>query len=338
MRHEYPSRALISGGAPAGGLSSFAEGLRAGFQALGIPAEVVAPGRIFTRWRDLRDPDVLKILSTSAVFTAPFARRSICVAHGFPRADVHGWIRLVGIVLSLKLANRFSQLTTVSNYSAVHLQTVFDLRVDAVIHNPLHALFQEGAGAETQPRDCITYVGRLHPAKRLDRIFPAICSLVEETPGLRACIIGDGPLRDALEAEAHGNPRVQFTGPLPAAEVRAWLRRTRVFVSGCETEALGIAYLEALSQGCVVAMPACGGGLEIAPGEIGRSIRLLPLPLDHGAVLSALRVALSAQGSPLALAAYQATAIAMRYLEVDHRLSSQSGVTACSAALHGGSE
>ena len=337
MRHEYPSRALISGGAPAGGLSSFAEGLRAGFQAFGIPAEVVAPGRIFRRWRDLRDPDVLKILSTSAVFTAPFARRSICVAHGFPRADVHGWIRLVGIVLSLKLANRFSQLTTVSHYSAVHLQTVFDLRVDAVIHNPLHALFQDAA-AEAPPRDCITYVGRLHPVKRLDRIFPAICSLVDETPGLRACIIGDGPLRGALEAEARGNPRVQFTGPLPAAEVRAWLRRSKVFVSGCETEALGIAYLEALSQGCVVAMPACGGGLEIAPEEIGRSIRLLPLPLDHGAVLNALRSALSAHGSQQTLAAYEAAAIAMRYLEVDHRLSSRPGVTACSAPLHGGSE
>jgi glycosyltransferase involved in cell wall biosynthesis len=338
MRHEYPSRALISGGAPAGGLSSFAEGLRAGFQALGIPAEVVAPGRILTRWRDLRDPDVLKILSTSAVFAAPLARRSICVAHGFPRADVQGWTRLAGIVLSLKLANGFSQLIAVSHYTAVHLKTVFDLRVDGVIHNALHALFQEGACAETPPRDCITYVGRLHPAKRLDRIFPAICSLVEETPGLRACIIGDGPLRGALEAEAHGNPRIQFTGPLPAAEVRAWLRRTRVFVSGCETEALGIAYLEALSQGCVVAMPACGGGLEIAPEEIGRSIRLLPLPLDHGAVLSALRAALFAPGFPLALGAYQAAAIATRYLEVDHRLSARSGIAACGAALHGGSE
>lgn len=319
MTAPLPTKVLITGGAPDGGLASFAEALAGGFRALGVLAEVIPPRRIQGRWRDLRDPGVLKILSTTAVFAAPLARRAICVAHGFPRADAQGWLKLAGIVASYKLASRFAQLAAVSHYAAVHLQTVFGLRVDAVIHNPLGELFFEDAEADAPPRDTVTFVGRLHPCKRLDRIFPAIRALVEETPGLRAAIVGGGSLRAELEAQAKGDPRVVFTGPLPPEQVRDRLRRTRVFVSGCETEALGIAYLEALSQGCVVAMPACGGGLEIAPGEIGRSIHLLPLPLEHNAVLSVLRQALSAPGSRAPLAGYKAAAIAQRYLELDGR-------------------
>ncbi len=314
-----PERVLISGGRPGGGLASYARALRAGFAALGIPAEVVPPQRILSRWRDLRNPAVLKILSTTAVLAAPLARRSICVAHGFPRADVQGWIKLLGILASYKLASCSSQLIAVSHYVAVHLRTIFNLRVEAVIHNPLHSMFLKREHEVPHLRNYITYVGRLHPCKRLDRIFPAICALVEETPNLRACIIGDGELRDALEVSARGNPRIEFKGVLAASQVRAWLRRTRIFVSGCETEALGIAYLEALSQGCVVAMPACGGGLEIAPEQIGKSICLLPLPLELGEVLSALRQALSQQGFAMSLAAYDAAQVARNYLKVDRR-------------------
>jgi glycosyltransferase involved in cell wall biosynthesis len=332
----FPSRVLITGGPVGGGLSSFAEALREGLLAFGVPAEIVPPGSILNRWRDLRNPDVLKILSTTGVFASLFARRSICVAHGFPRADVQGWIKLLAIVLSLKLANRCSQLVAVSSYVAVHLHTIFNLRVDAVIHNPMRSLFHLSAGADAPPRDCITYVGRLHPAKRLDKIFPAICSLVEETPGLRGCIIGDGVLRDALQSHARGNPRIEFHGSLAPEEVREWLRRTRIFVSGCETEALGIAYLEALSQGCVVAMPACGGGLEIASGEVGKSIRLLPLTLEHSEVMTVLREALSAPPCAANLAGFEASAIAMRYLEADLRRLPQPVLAASNSSPQAG--
>lgn len=336
LDYSFPARVLITGGDLEGGLSSFAEGLREGLLELGIAVEIVSPGRLLMRWRDLRDPDVLKILSTGAVFAVPFARRSICVAHGFPRADAQGWIKLLAILLSLKLADRCSQLVAVSNYVAVHLRTIFDLRVAAVIPNPLRGLFRQSDGTNAPTRDCLTYVGRLHPAKRLDRIFPAICALVEETPGLRGCIIGDGALRDSLQSQARKNPRIQFHGPLAPQHVREWLQRTRVFVSGCETEALGIAYLEALSQGCVVAMPACGGGLEIAPAQIGGSIRLLPLSLDHNEVMAVLREALSAPACTATLAGFEPSSIALRYLEADRRGLQRAEIAAPASSPQGG--
>lgn len=326
-----PSKVLITGGSAAGGVASFAESLCTGFAALGVPAEVMPPGKIFSRWEDLRNPDVLKILSTTAVFAAPFARRTLCVAHGFPRADVQGWLKLAGIVASFKVANRFSRLIAVSHYVEVHLRTIFNLRVDAVIHNPLHDSFfhYEPSG---EPRNLITFVGRLHPCKGLDRIFPAVIELLHENPNLRGCFIGDGELRPVLESLAGGNPRIEFTGPLPREAVRARLRRTKVFVSACETEALGIAYIEALSQGCAVVMPACGGGLEIAPAEIGRSIRLLPLPLRPGDVLAELRKALACECSPPPLAGFDAAAIAQRYLDADRARLTAPVAVACGAS------
>jgi glycosyltransferase involved in cell wall biosynthesis len=326
-----PSRVLITGGDPAGGLASFADSLAQGFRRIGICAEVVPPAAILARWSDLRNPDVLKILSTTAVFAAPFARRSLCVAHGFPRADVQGWPRLIAIVLSLRLAGRFSQLVAVSHYVAVHLGAIFNVNVHAVIHNPLHEVFFQPPAAAGL-RQLITFAGRLHPCKRLDRILPAVAEILDENPGLRACIIGEGRLRGALQAMAAHHPRIEFTGPLPREQVRARLGQTRVFISACETEALGIAYLEALSQGCVVAMPACGGGLEIAPEEIGRSIRLLPLSLNTTEIVRELRDALAFKGLAPGIDAvnrYHPAAIAERYLEADRARRRSHPAIAC---------
>lgn len=317
MSQLYPSKVLISGGKEHGGVASFAEALRMGFSQLGIPAEVIPASRIFSRWRDLRDPHVLKILSTTAVFSAPLAHRTICVAHGFPRADVQGWAKLAGILLSYKLAGRHSRLVAVSQYAAVHLRTIFNVHIDAVIHNPLNEIFlSPGINHSSQQRECITYAGRLHPSKGLDRVFPALCDSIRKTSGLRGVIIGDGELRATLEAAAPPDLPITFTGPLPQSEVRTWLRRTRVFVSGCETEALGIGYLEALSQGCTVVMPACGGGVEIAPQQIGKAIHLYS-GSGSEPVTCAIRNALLTPPTTVSFMAYMPRVVARAYLSTD---------------------
>jgi glycosyltransferase involved in cell wall biosynthesis len=309
-----PSKVLITGGREVGGLTAFANGLLEGFTDLGIPCEVLPPGEIFTRWRDLRDAKLLKILSTTAVFAAPFARRAICVAHGFPRADAQGWIKMLAIISSLHLANSCPDtgLVAVSDYVAIHLKGLFNLRVDAVIRNPVQSCFiepPEGFGE----RCYLTYVGRLLPAKNIHRLLPAMCDLQKENPGLRICVIGDGPQREALQRSFQTDPPIEFTGSLDTSAVRRYLQRTKVFVSGNEMEPFGIAYLEALSQGCAVAMPASGGGLEIALSLIGAKVQLLPLSFDREGCLNALRCALKLTSTPISLAAYEPKAVAEAY-------------------------
>jgi glycosyltransferase involved in cell wall biosynthesis len=322
MTMATPEKVLITGGREVGGLTAFAAGLFEGFTALGIPSEVVSPGQIFKRCRDLRDPSALKILSTTAVFAAPFARRAICVAHGFPRADAQGWARMVAILGSFRLANSYSQaaLVAVSDYVAAHLRGPFNLRVDAVIRNPVQSCFFEPAD-ESGGRCYLTYVGRLLPAKNLHRLLPAICDLQKENPDLRICVIGDGPQREVLQRLFQTDPPIEFTGNLDALAVRRYLQRTKVFVSGNEMEPFGITYLEALSQGCAVAMPACGGGLEIALELIGTKVQLLPLSFEHESVRQALRRALNSTSVPISLAAYEPKTVAQAYLKIDSRFS-----------------
>jgi glycosyltransferase involved in cell wall biosynthesis len=328
MKMEAPSKVLITGGREVGGLAAFANGLSEGFTILGIPSEVIPPNEIFRRWRDLRDQNVLKILSTTAVFAVPFAQRAICVAHGFPRADAQGWCRMAAILGSFKLANTRSEarLVAVSDYVAAHLRGLFNLRVDAVIRNPVQSCFLEPAD-ESGERRYLTYVGRLLAAKNVHRLLPAMCDLQKENPELRICIIGDGPQRTELESSFPTDPPIEFAGDLDALKVRGYLRRTKVFVSGNEMEPFGITYLEALSQGCAVAMPACGGGLEIALDRIDERVYLLPLSFNREQVTTVLRRALSAPQNLVSMAAYQAKAVAEAYLKVDVGLPLYAGET-----------
>lgn len=322
MHQTNPSRVLITGGHNGGGVASFASALQAGFIELGLSAEVIEPQRICRYGRELRDCDTLKILSTTAVFACPLARRAICVAHGFPRADVQGWLKQCGILGSFRLAAWQTHLVAVSHYVAAHLRAIFNLPVAAVIHNPLDPLFLEPNPERATARHRITYVGRLHPSKRLDNILPAIEIFLQANADWSADIVGDGPLRAELEAATHGNPRIHFTGTMAPQKVREALRRTTVFVSGCETEALGIAYLEALSQGCAVVMPTSGGGIEIAPELIGQSVHLFA-DFEAATIVEALRRALLAQPRPTSWTRYSPRFAAQRYLDLDRRLVCQ---------------
>lgn len=323
MGVEHPSRVLITGGRELGGVSSFAEGLRAGFNELGIPVEIVLPSRILSRWRELRDPRILKILSTTAVFAAPFARRSICMAHGVPRADAQGFLKTMGILSSYKLANLVpgAQLVAVSHYTAVTLRALFNIATDAVVHNPVKSFYLEPDPEPSRERCYIAYLGRLVAAKNLHRMIPAIRDLLDETPGLRACVIGEGAMRPQLEAMVEGDARFEFKGAPGDGQVREWLRRTRVFLSGNEVEGFGITYLEAMTQGCVVAMPASGGGLEIALDKVGDSVQLLPLSWEPGQVLGTLRRALAASWTRVDTEPYTAKAVACFYLRADAQFS-----------------
>jgi glycosyltransferase involved in cell wall biosynthesis len=322
--NSLPSKVLIAGGKMNGGVASFAEALRSGFTELGLEAEVASPTVVLTRVRELRDPGILKLLSLAAWYGAPIARRAIWIAHGIPCVANQGWTKTLAIIAAAKAANACSgvQLVEVSEYGAVHMRQIFGVRVDAVIHNPVNPIFLE-APASGQNRDAITFVGRLHRSKNVNHLLPAFCDVLARNPGLRVWIIGDGSLRFELEQIAAGDDRVEFLGELPPLQVRDRLRRTRVFVSACPTEAFGITYVEALSQGCGVAMPATGGGLEIATDLIGNRIQLFRASVPREGVAAAIQKVLHAIPQTVSLASYSPRTVAEAYLAVDARFSAK---------------
>lgn len=304
-----------------GGVESFAQSLKDGFQALGLSASVVPPHAAFSRIPLLRDPSVLKILSTTAVFAAPAARRAICIAHGVPVAAFQGWRRTALIALSFRLASRSSgsQLIAVSEYTASHVHAVFGIPVDGVVLNPVRNLYLAPPDSPSGQRDLITYTGRLTPQKGLAELLPIIRALLDERPGFRVCIVGDGPEKERLMRLVSGDSRFEFLGNISNQALRDVLSRTKVFFSGNKVEGLGITYLEALGQGCIVVMPAGGGGLEISLDRIGRQVHLLPLSFDREQSLAAFRAALDSESQPIPMEPFSPAAVASAYLAIDAR-------------------
>ena len=96
----------------------------------------------------------------------------------------------------------------------------------------------------------IAFVGRLVPIKRVDVLLNAVAHLARDRPEIRAVLVGDGPLRSTLEAQAVRLgivKNVTFAGQ--QVDVAAWLRRARVFVLPSDSEGLALSVLEAMMCG-----------------------------------------------------------------------------------------
>ncbi|TAM73607.1 glycosyltransferase family 1 protein [bacterium] len=109
----------------------------------------------------------------------------------------------------------------------------------------------------------ILSVGRLIPRKGFDRVIAALPALMRRLPSVRYEIVGDGPQRGELEAQAEHlgvAEHVRFLGAvddeaLHAAYGRAWCFALPARAEGSDVEGFGIVYLEA----ALAALPAIGG-------------------------------------------------------------------------------
>lgn len=309
---------LITGSNSVGGLNSFARDLAIGFQSLGFPVLVASPGSLIRRIRLLRDPNVLKILSTSAVFFAPICRNAICVSHGVPRVDAQGWIRFLGILVSLKVAACHTKIVAVSTYVSTHLTAIFNLRIDEVIYNPYSQPYDLNCVAEE--RRYLTYVGRLDKVKNIDKFIGALKLFLIKHPSYIVYIVGEGAERSNLEKLIGGHPSIFLLGTLSKDDVIGVLRRTKVFFSGCETEAFGITYLEALSCGCNIVLPLFGAGAEILmPLKFGQNIEFVGDLNNERSVYLAFEKAEIATNRYYDLSGFSPDVIARKYLNLGLR-------------------
>jgi glycosyltransferase involved in cell wall biosynthesis len=112
---------------------------------------------------------------------------------------------------------------------------------------------------EITPEYDLVSVTRLAPAKGLDFLLRLVGRLREPRPGVRLALVGDGPLRSSLEAEARTlgiEPNVCFLGK--QQDVAPFLQRSRVFVLVSPSEGMSIAMLEAMACGLPVAVTDVG--------------------------------------------------------------------------------
>jgi glycosyltransferase involved in cell wall biosynthesis len=143
-------------------------------------------------------------------------------------------------------------------------------------------------------------VAHLATRKRHADVISAVARLREGHPALRYVIVGDGPERTRLQAQAASlglSAHVEFRGQLDPAEARTVARSASLFVMPSVEEAFGVAYVEAMAGG----VPAIGSRGEDGPEEIaaaGGGIALVP-PRDVDALCTRIDTLLS---DPSALA------------------------------------
>lgn len=143
----------------------------------------------------------------------------------------------------------------------------------------------------------ILFVGRLAEKKGVTWLLKAIARLGAR-PGVELTVVGDGPLRGELVAEAEAlgiAGRVRFLGALPPAALPPYFQRARVFAmpsvvaASGDQEGLGLVAAEAMACDCPVVahdLPAVRD--LVRHGETG----LMVPPADVDALAAALAAVL----------------------------------------------
>ena len=131
-------------------------------------------------------------------------------------------------------------------------------------------------------------VGHLVEVKGHDLTLEALARLAPQWPGIRLCFVGDGPLRQSLQARAAAlgvADRVRFAGAVPNDQLAAWYSAADLLVLASRSEGWANVLLESMACGTPVVATAVGGTAEVlADSRVGR----LAPPLDPVALADAI--------------------------------------------------
>jgi glycosyltransferase involved in cell wall biosynthesis len=177
-------------------------------------------------------------------------------------------------ILARRVFRHAKVVTAVSRYlaSRIHQMTGRELSEGHIQPMPVDTEGWEwSAGGEG-----LIVVARLTTQKRVDLVIGAAARL-----GIKCVIVGDGPVRTALETLANGSGSAglfEFTGTLPFDQVRARLLRAGLAVLPARAEGFGLAGAEALMSGVPLVVCEDGGGLLDLAGS--DAVRVVPPTVD----------------------------------------------------------
>lgn len=119
----------------------------------------------------------------------------------------------------------------------------------------------------------ILYVGRLAEVKQVSLLITAFQQITSHHPEARLLIVGDGPLRKALEQQAKAEReagKVHFAGKKEGVQLLAYYNVAQLFVLPSQYEPFGTVVNEALLAGCyTLCTKVAGAACLIKPGQNG---------------------------------------------------------------------
>jgi glycosyltransferase involved in cell wall biosynthesis len=120
--------------------------------------------------------------------------------------------------------------------------------------------------SDGHPDDTVLiYVGRLSSEKQIDHLKPVL----EAVPGTRLAIVGNGPAREALEAQFAGT-NTKFMGYMTGEPLSQAYASADMFVFPSALETFGLVVVEAMAAGLPVVASRVGGVRDVvAEGQTG---------------------------------------------------------------------
>lgn len=141
-----------------------------------------------------------------------------------------------------------------------------------LVPNGLEREWQDLAIKKTGPGEEIVfiYVGRLAPEKGLPTLAEAFSREAPLLPAIRLQIVGDGPLREAVERTARRDgwqARLSLEGQLDRDQTRRILRSADVFILPSRFESMSYTLLEAMACGLACIATDVGGNRDLVIPE-----------------------------------------------------------------------
>ena len=233
-----------------------------------------------------------------AAVTRPLTRVSV-VMSGRRNLDPHeSFGRIGGIVDSI--ADRLTDVvvansTAAADYALAHER--LDPAKVRIIRNGVELPSMErGDRAATrrhlgfgEDEIVVGCVANYLPVKRHDLLIEAFASVAKSSPRVRLALVGDGPMRPAMEARiaAEGlGDRIRLVGSI--SDAPSILGAFDIAVQASRSEGLPNALLEAAAAGLPIVATAAGGTSEIVrDGETGL---LVPIEVPSALASALLRV------------------------------------------------
>jgi glycosyltransferase involved in cell wall biosynthesis len=217
----------------------------------------------------------MNLFSVSAArwYKAPIVLSSMRASRSLTPGIYHRWLRLTDRMVD----------AIVVNSNAVRNELIQQDNVpSSLIHLCYNSLDTEHFHSRRPPRIpalagaslVIGSTAMFRPEKGLANLVEAFAETCRDRPDHRLLLVGDGPLREDLEALANRlgiGSQCHFPGAHP--DVAEWLRQMDIFVLPSLSEALSNSLLEAMSCGCTVVASRTGGNPELVrqtpAGETG---------------------------------------------------------------------
>ncbi len=193
------------------------------------------------------------------------------IRHGCYRGSVAGSALITGATsIFRRLARTRLQTIAISETLRDWLvaEAGFDPDRVRVKYNPIPAPGSAAAVGDPSAGREFLFVGKFAVYKGIDLLLDAWGRV--SAPEARLCFVGDGPQADTVRAAAARDPRIEWTGQLPVAEVAARMAAARaVVVPSVWDEPFGRVAAEAFATGRPVITTGRGGLREVVGDEAG---------------------------------------------------------------------